>query len=110
MNTNFGAIMKAYNDRPSVYHDMSLSEWMMAVAAEREQVGRQEEAPQPAQPVSAAAAALDDMRGMIMLDGAPVQEVSAAALVAIAEQLAVLNKHMESIAESQRDIALSAIY
>ena len=45
-----------------------------------------------------------------MLDGAPVQEVSAAALVAIAEQLAVLNKHMESIAESQRDIALSAIY
>ena len=63
-----------------------------------------------AQPVSDAARALDDMRHMVMLDGAPVQEVSAAALVAIAEQLAVLNKHMESIAESQRDIALSAIY
>ena len=63
-----------------------------------------------AQPMSDAARALDDMRRMVMLDGAPVQEVSAAALVAIAEQLAVLNKHMESIAESQRDIALSAIY
>ena len=52
-----------------------------------------------AQPVSDAARALDDMRRMVMLDGAPVQEVSAAALVAIAEQLAVMNAHLETLVE-----------
>ena len=52
-----------------------------------------------AQPVSDAARALDDMRRMVMLDGAPVQEVSAAALVAIAEQLAVMNAHLEALVE-----------
>ncbi len=55
-----------------------------------------------AQPMSDAARALDDMRRMVILADAPVQEVSAAALVAIAEQLAVLNEHLATMTDAAR--------
>ena len=55
-----------------------------------------------AQPVSDAARALDDMRRTVILADAPVQEVSAAALVAIAEQLAVLNEHLATMTDAAR--------
>ena len=55
-----------------------------------------------AQPMSDAARALDDMRRTVILADAPVQEVSAAALVAIAEQLAVLNEHLATMTDAAR--------